>query len=226
MDISEKHAIVTGTSKGIGLAISKKLIDKGVVVAGFSRSKPVDKELLSSKNFHHISVDLTKEDEVDDAFKSVQELFDDTIHFLINNAGKGYKGPTHEMSSEDWRNLFDLNVHGLFYVTKRVLPLMQKQQFGHVINISSGAGTNGIAEMTAYSASKHAVVGISDSLHKEYRNDGIKVTCLSPGSVDTGFSASNKNKLKPEEMADSVAHILSMPQNFHYTDVQVRPLQP
>lgn len=226
MNISAKHAIVTGASKGIGHAITKKLIEEGAVVAGLSRSKPADKDLLANKSFHHISADLTVESEVDEAFKSVRELFNDTIHFLINNAGKGYRGSTHEMPSDDWREIFDLNVHGLFYLTKRVLPMMQKQQFGHVINISSGAGTNGIAEMTAYSASKHAVAGISDSLHKEYRNDGIKVTCLSPGSVDTGFSSSDKNKLKPEEMADSVAHILSTPHNFHYTDIQVRPLQP
>lgn len=226
MDISNTHAVVTGASKGIGLAITKKLIDEGAVVAGLSRTKPADKDLLANKRFHHISVDLTVETEVDKAFESVRELFGGTIHFLINNAGKGYRGSTHEMSSDDWRGIFGLNVHGLFYVTKRVLPLMQNEQFGHVINISSGAGTNGIAEMTAYSASKHAVAGISDSLHKEYRNDGIKVTCLSPGSVDTGFSSSDKNKLKPEDMADSVAHILSTPHNFHYTDVQVRPLQP
>ncbi|HLR31426.1 MAG TPA: SDR family NAD(P)-dependent oxidoreductase, partial [Fodinibius sp.] len=75
-------------------------------------------------------------------------------------------------------------------------------------------------------ATKHAVVGISRSLHQELRDDGIKVTCLSPGSVDTGFSDSEKNKLMPDDLAKSAVHILQCPQNFHYTDVQIRPLQP
>jgi short-subunit dehydrogenase len=148
------------------------------------------------------------------------------IQILINNAGVGYKGDLDEMSPEKWRYLFDLNVHGIFYVSRLVIPQMKAHEEGHIINISSGAGTNGIAGMSCYSATKHAVVGLSRSLHQELRDFGIKVTCLSPGSVDTGFSDSRKNKLQPGDLAQSAVHILECPQNFHYTDVQVRPLQP
>lgn len=223
MDLNQKVAIVTGASRGIGLSITKALLGEGVKVAGWSRTPPKD---LEHKLFHHIEVDLTDQKQVDLAFDKTVDLLGDQIHILINNAGTGYKGKVEEMPVDRWEYLFELNVHGIFYGTRRVIPKMKAMEAGHIINISSGAGTNGIAGMTCYSATKHAVVGISRSLHQELRDFGIKVTCLSPGSVDTGFSSSDKNKLLPEDMAKSVVHILQCPQNFHYTDIQVRPLQP
>jgi len=223
MELQDKTAMVTGASRGIGRSITEALLDEGVQVAGWSRSEPED---LTDSKFRHIKVDLTKQDEVEKAYRqTVSELGED-IDILINNAGTGYKGDMDEMPPEKWRYLFDLNVHGIFYVSRLVIPRMKANEQGHIINISSGAGTNGIAGMSCYSATKHAVVGISRSLHQELRDYGVKVTCLSPGSVDTGFSSSNKNKLKPGDLAQSAIHILQCPKNFHYTDVQVRPLQP
>lgn len=223
MNINNKTAIVTGASKGIGLAISKALLKEGVSVAGWSRTPP---EKLSHKQFSHVEVDLTKPGEIQKAYDETVNLLGENIPVLINNAGVGYKGNVEEMPVEKWEYLFDLNVHGIFYVTRLLIPTMKEREEGHIINISSGAGTNGIAGMTCYSATKHAVVGISRSLHQELRDFGVKVTCLSPGSVDTGFSSSTKNKLLPEDLADSVVHILKCRKNFHYPDIQVRPLQP
>ncbi|MDR8394360.1 SDR family oxidoreductase [Aliifodinibius sp. S!AR15-10] len=223
MDIEDKTAIVTGASKGIGLAITKTLLNEGVSVAGWSRTPP---EELSHEQFTHVKVDLTKQQEVEKAYDKTAKLLGEDIHILINNAGVGYKGIVEEMPVEKWEYLFDLNVHGIFYTSRLVIPNMKQREEGHIINISSGAGTNGIAGMTCYSATKHAVVGISRSLHQELRDFGVKVTCLSPGSVETGFSSSNKNKLLPEDLADSVVHILKCRKNFHYPDIQVRPLQP
>lgn len=223
MNLKNKTAIVTGASRGIGRSITEALLNEGVQVVGWSRSEP---EQLSHNNFHYIEADLTKQQSVDEAYdQTIRELGED-IHILINNAGTGYKGDMDEMPPEKWHYLFDLNVHGIFYVSRRVIPQMKTNEAGHIINISSGAGTNGIAGMSCYSATKHAVVGISRSLHQELRDYGVKVTCLSPGSVDTGFSDSEKNKLMPDDLAQSAVHILQCPQNFHYTDVQVRPLQP
>src|SRR5690625_6200530 len=85
---------------------------------------------------------------------------------------------------------------------------MKKAGAGHIINIGSGAATNGIAQMSCYCGTKHAVAGISESLHLELRDYGIKVSCVSPGSVDTGFSSSKKNKLKPEDLAQTIIHLL------------------
>ncbi len=223
MNIQNKTAIVTGASRGIGLSITRALLVEGVTIAGWSRTPP---EKLSHQRFHHVEVDLTDQEQVQQAYYKTEELLGENIHILVNNAGTGYKGKVEEMPVDQWEYLFDLNVHGIFYVSRLVIPGMKQREEGHIINISSGAGTNGIAGMTCYSATKHAVVGISRSLHQELRDFGVKVTCLSPGSVDTGFSSSNKNKLLPEDMAQSVVHILECPQNFHYTDIQVRPLQP
>jgi short-subunit dehydrogenase len=223
MDIQNRTAIVTGASRGIGLAISKALIREDVTVAGWSRTPP---ESFTHERFHHIKADLTDEKSVHNAFQETLNTLGDSIPILINNAGMGYRGPMEEMPSEKWRELFDLNVHGIFYTTKRIIPQMKKENEGHIINIGSGAGTNGIAGMSCYCGTKHAVVGITESLHLELREFGVKVSCLSPGSVETGFSESNKNKLLPEDLAASVVHMLKCPKNFHYTDVQVRPLQP
>jgi short-subunit dehydrogenase len=223
MDLSNRNAIVTGASRGIGQSITKALLEKEVSVAGWSRSEPQD---LNHDHFHYIEVDLTQQESVQQAYQQTVDVMGEHISILINNAGVGYKGDLDDMAPEKWHYLFDLNVHGIFYTSRLVIPQMKSQQAGHIINISSGAGTNGIAGMSCYSATKHAVVGLTRSLHQELRDDGIKVTCLSPGSVDTGFSDSEKNKLQPDELAQSAVHILQCSQNFHYTDVQVRPLQP
>ncbi len=223
MNLENKTALVTGASRGIGLSITKALLDNGVTVAGWSRTEPKD---FRHEHFYHIKADLTQQESVEEAYQQTEELLGEQINILVNNAGTGYKGLMEEMPPEKWRYLFDLNVHGIFYVSRLVIPQMKAHEEGHIINISSGAGTNGIAGMSCYSATKHAVVGISRSLHQELRDFGVKVTCLSPGSVDTGFSDSDKNKLQPDDLAQSAIHILQCPQNFHYTDVQVRPLQP
>jgi len=154
MNIQNKTAIVTGASKGIGLSTAKALIEEGVTVACWSRTSPQD---FSDDNFHHFETDLTKENSVEDSFQNTVEKLGD-ISILINNAGVGYRGRTEEMPSKQWRYLFDLNVHGIFYVTKRVIPGMKGRQEGHIINIGSGAGTNGIPEMSAYCGTKYAVV--------------------------------------------------------------------
>src|SRR6056297_1653852 len=223
MDTEKKLAVVTGASRGIGLAISKVLTENGMIVAGLSRNTPDD---FSHPNFRHFSTDLTIEESVDKAVQKVHDSFAGSVSVLVNNAGVVYRGNMEETPSDKWRYLFDLNVHGLFYISKRFIPEMKKAGMGHIINISSGAGTNGISGMSAYCGTKHAVVGITESMHQELRDFGIKATCLSPGSVDTGFSSSKKNKLLPEDLAKAVLHIIQCPQNFHYTDIQVRPLQP
>lgn len=221
--LKNKIAIVTGASRGIGLSISKALVREGVTVAGWSRTPP---DNFEHNLFHPVTADLTSQPSVEVAYEKTVKALGDQISVLVNNAGVGYRGAMETMPPDKWRYLFDLNVHGIFYTTRLVIPQMKKSENGHIINISSGAGTNGIAGMSCYCGTKHAVVGITESLHQELRDFGVKVTCLSPGSVNTGFSSSKKNKLQPDDLAQSVVHILKAPKNFHFTDIQVRPLQP
>lgn len=106
---------------------------------------------------------------------------------LVNNAGFGVQGLIHEMNIADWKAMFDVNVHGLFYCIKQVVPDMIEQEEGHIVNISSIAGTNGVETMSGYVGTKHAVTGIGHSIFKELRNHGIKVTTIYPGSTNTHF---------------------------------------
>jgi len=228
MDLKNKYAIVTGSSRGIGKAITEALLQEGCTVIGWNRTNPDFKH----ERFHHVGVDIADEDQVKRAFEQTTQLVGKQIQILINNAGIGYKGATEEMPASEWQRLFNVNVHGLFYTTQRVIPRMKEMKEGHIINISSGAGTNGIAGMAAYCGTKHAVHGISHALHAELRYDGIKVTCLSPGSVHSNFSQemgsppSKTNKMRPEDIAYSVVHALKAHPNYHYVDMEVRPLQP
>src|SRR5690625_4000523 len=166
MQIQNKVALVTGASKGIGFAITQRLLQEGVTVAGWSRHAP---ENFTHDHFHFIKADLTEEVSVQQAYEQTVKKLGEDIPIVINNAGVGYRGALDEMPPEKWRYIFDLNVHGVFYVSRLVIPQMKQNQEGHIINISSGAGTNGIANMSCYSATKHAVVGITDSVHQEWR---------------------------------------------------------
>src|SRR5690606_34647569 len=136
---------------------------------------------------HHFKTDLTDEPSVEKSYSDTIRKLGGEASILINNAGVGYRGVMEEMDSSRWKYLFDLNVHAIFYTTKRVIPGMKAAGGGHIINIGSGAASNGIAGMSCYCGTKHAVAGISESLHLELRDFGIKVSCVSPGSVETGF---------------------------------------
>jgi len=155
MNIQNKTAIVTGASRGIGLAIAKALVNEGVTVAGWSRTPP---DTFTHDRFHHIKADLTVEKSVHEAFQETVNKMGDSIPILINNAGMGYRGPMAEMQSDKWHELFDLNVHGIFYTTKRIIPQMKKENEGHIINIGSGAGTNGIAGMSGFCVTKSPLI--------------------------------------------------------------------
>lgn len=151
---------------------------------------------------------------------------------LVNNAGLGRSSTLEDQSLDDWHLMFDTNVHGLFYCTRLVIPAMKERGEGHVINISSIAGTTGIEQMSAYCATKHAVRGISHSLYKEVRDYGVKVTCIYPGSVQTNFFDNidsvtvNDNMMRPEDIASTILHCLESHPNYHHVDIEVRPLMP
>jgi NADP-dependent 3-hydroxy acid dehydrogenase YdfG len=229
MDLTGKVAILTGVSKGIGRATAEALLAKGAIVAGWGRTKPAD---LNHEHFHFFECDVRKQLSVQAAFAQTILKLGSDVHVLVNNAGLGIAGPVDGFSADDWHTMFDTNVHGTFYCCQAVLPAMKRQQLGHIVNISSIAGTTGIEKMAGYCASKFAVRGFSQSLFKEVRNDGIKVTCLYPGSVQTNFfddipgTDANEHMMQPQDIADTIIYALQTPFNFHIVDVEMRPLQP
>lgn len=155
-----------------------------------------------------------------------------TPDILINNAGLGYEGAMDEMPLEQWHEMVNVNINGVFYSSRHAIPDFKQKQESHIINISSIAGTNGIPNMSGYCGTKHAVRGISHSMFKELRQYGIKVTCIYPGSVQTNFFdpidsvTANENMMQPEDIASTIIHCLNSPPNYHHVDIEVRPLKP
>ena len=228
MDIQGKKAIVTGVSKGIGLATVKALTNEGVEVVGWGRSKPDFEHEL----FHFVETDISKFESVEASFEKTVGLVGKDIQILVNNAGLGHQGKFEELEVKQWIEMFDTNVHGIFYITRLLIPKMKEMGEGHIINISSIAGTTGIETMAGYSATKHAVNGISHSLYKEVRQFGIKVTNIMPGSVKTNFFdaidsvTANDHMMRPEDIAETIVQVLSTSANYHPVDIELRPLKP
>lgn len=227
MELEGRIAIVTGVSKGIGLALVQLLLDKGMKVAGWSRTAPD----LSHENFRFFAVDMAQELAVDRAYAASVEAFGADIDVLVNNAGYGSFDYLEQFDTAAWENMFAVNVHGIYYVTKRVLPNMKAREYGHIINLSSIAGKNGIAQGTAYCGTKYAVRGLSEALYREVKDYNIKVTCIFPGSVNTHFfddvagTAANPTMLHAEDVAALMVHQLEMPDNFNTSEVEIRPMR-
>ncbi|WP_162426560.1 SDR family oxidoreductase [Pontibacter pudoricolor] len=228
MELQGKIAVVTGVSKGIGLSTVEALLEKGAIVAGWGRNAPE----LQHPNFHFFECDVRYAESVQNAFDQTISRLGVHIAVLVNNAGLGIGGKLDEISMDDWHTMFETNVNGVFYCTRLVLPEMKEQGEGHIINISSIAGTTGIEEMSGYCGSKFAVRGISQALYKEVRNYGIKVTCIYPGSVNTNFFdnfenvTARENMMRPEDIASTIVHALESHPNYHHVDIEVRPLMP
>ncbi|WP_421876964.1 SDR family oxidoreductase [Marinoscillum sp.] len=227
-NLKGKVAIVTGVSKGIGLEVAKQLLEAGVKVAGWSRSQPD----LVHDDFYFIETNVADYDSVNSAYRETANRFGDDIHILVNNAGYGVAGAVDELDLEDWKGMFDVNVHGLMYCTRAVVPQMKKMDEGHIVNISSIAGLNPVKNMSGYAATKHAVTGFGHSLFMELRDWGIKVTNVYPGSVKTNFFDdidgydAHDNMMRPEDVAKSVIDLLNTHPNYLPVDLEIRPLRP
>ena len=226
MNLSGKVAVVTGVSTGIGRATTEALLARGAAVAGWGRTAP---EGLNHDRFQFFACDVRDEHAVAEALTNTLRELGPELHVLVNNAGVGIFGTVDGFKSEDWHAMFDTNVNGLFYCTRAVLPAMKKQHEGHIINVASLAATAGTAKLAGYCATKYAVRGFSDALFKEVRPDGIRVTCVMPGSVETNFggtepgSEPDPHKMQPETIAAAIVHALEAPEATMISEVQMRP---
>jgi NADP-dependent 3-hydroxy acid dehydrogenase YdfG len=233
VNLKGKTAIVTGASSGLGAAVSVVLTLKGCHVFGIARSR--DKlEIIRNQIgilFTPVSLDITSQ-------TAVSAWAEDTItgthqpDILINNAGVGYFAGVDELSSDKWHQMVQTNLDGVFYMTRKVVSMIKaKGTSSHIINIGSILGKTANAKQSAYSATKYAIRGFSEALFKELRYDGIKITCLNPGSIKTGFFResgihSHDNMMSPDAVAQTVIHVLETPENVLISDVTLRPLNP
>lgn len=228
MELKGKLAVITGVSKGIGLEAAKALLNEGMKVAGWSRTSPE----IESPDFYFISTDVSKADSVKNAYLKTVEHFGMDVSVLINNAGLGYDARLEDMKDEDWVKMFDVNVHGVYFCSKLVIPAMKEKGEGYIINIGSIASTTGTETLSGYCGTKFAVRGISQALYKELRGYGVKVSLINPGSVQTQFFENissievHENMMKPEWIAESIVYLLQSPENYHPVELEVRPLMP
>jgi len=227
MNLEGKHAVITGVSRGIGLAITKQLLEKGCKVYGLGRTSPS----IDSANFYFIKTDVRKWEEVKSAMDHILTETQNEVQIMINNAGLGYFGNIEDHTLDQWHQMFETNVNAIFYTSKMVVPAMKKAQYGHIVNIASTAAVEGYAQVSGYCGTKFAVRGISQSMYKEMRDDRIKVTCVYPGSVKTDFFENTSitphdYMLNPNDVALMIVQALETSDNFHQVNLEVRPLQP
>lgn len=235
MSLTGQAAFVTGGSRGIGLAIAHALLAEGasVAVSGTTRDgvERAVQELWAAGGADRvlgIAANVRHRAEVDRAIAEVSERFG-RLDILVNNAGVGRFVPLAEMSGEQWADVIDTNLTGVFHCCQAALPRLRVQG-GWIINISSLAASNPFVNGTAYCASKAALNAFSEALMQEVRYDGIRVAYIMPGSVDTGFGGRGGGKsgwaLSPEDVASAVIGLLRHPGRSLPSRVEIRPSQP
>ena len=238
MQLQDTVAVVTGASSGLGRAFAEALVEAGAVVFGLARSIDRLNEIRDriGERFHPMGCDVADAAAVEHAFQQV-EAEAGRLDVLINNAGLGRFGNVADLPVEEWDEMMATNLRGVFLCSKRAIPIMRRQNEqagfgGHIVNIASIAGLLGNPGLGGYNASKFGVRGFSEALMKEVRDDGIKVTCVYPGSIDTSFSSNanrgigSKNAMTAADITSTVLHILQTDDNYLISEIVMRPLRP
>ncbi len=231
MNVQGKIAIVTGASRGLGAALSAVLVSKGCRVYGLARHAEklelIQKE--TGDNFVPVVMDISNKEQL---AAWITKTFGDghLPAILINNAGAGYFTKIDELTFDHWQEMINTNLNGTFFCTSLLVPLMKKKNdYCHIINIGSILGKTTRAEGAAYSATKYAIQGFSESLCKELRSYKIKVTCVNPGSMETHFFRdsgiqAHANMLQPHDMAILITQLIETPDNLLVDEITMRPL--
>jgi 3-oxoacyl-[acyl-carrier protein] reductase len=191
-DLKNKNALITGAGKGIGKAVAIALAKEGVNVILIARTQEeIDSVAAKARSLRvkalAIAADVADINSVNAAVEKALAEFK-TIDILINNAGIAAFGKFLELEPTDWERIIQVNLMGVYYMTRAVIPNMIERQTGDIINISSTAGLSGNALTSAYSASKFALLGLTESLMQEMRKHNIRVTALTPSTVATDMA--------------------------------------
>ena len=223
----KKTALITGATSGIGKATAQIFAEKGIrlILCG-RRQERLDNlavELQKHTEVYILNFDVRNKIQVFESIKNLSEAFSE-IDILVNNAGNAHGlDPIQDGSIEDWDAMLDINVKGLLYVTKAILPGMLKRGSGHIINIGSTAGKEVYPNGNVYCASKHAVDALNQGMRIDLNGKGIKVAAINPGMVETEFSEvrfkgdteraskvyQGFTPLKPEDIAEIIWFLTS-----------------
>jgi NAD(P)-dependent dehydrogenase (short-subunit alcohol dehydrogenase family) len=231
-----KAAIVTGGSRGIGLAIARALVAAGTQVTITGR----DESNLSKARkalegagpgaVEALRADVRRYEDVEHAVSATVARFGG-LDILVNNAGIGLFADVADLTPEQWREVIDTNLTGVFYACHAAISQLRKRGGGFIINISSLAGKNAFANGAAYCASKAGLNAFSEALMQEVRYDDIRVSYVMPGSVATGFSSGDASrgaewKISADEVAEVVINLLRHPARSLPSRVELRPSKP
>ncbi|WP_103863629.1 3-ketoacyl-ACP reductase [Aquimarina sp. I32.4] len=217
-----KKVIITGGGRGLGKATAIAFAKEGTDIAITGRNEKTLQETVSELKALGIHATYAVFDvgNYEEVKKGIKNIVSDlgSVDILVNNAGIAAFGSFNEMEVSQWTNIIQTNLLGMYYVTKEVLPYLIEKNEGDIINVSSTAGLNGNPNTSAYSASKFAVIGMSESLMKEVRKNNIRVCTLTPStiasdmSLDLGITDGNpESVLQPEDFAELVVATLQLP---------------
>jgi 3-oxoacyl-[acyl-carrier protein] reductase len=233
--LSGKVAVVTGGSRGIGLAIASALCAEGMHVAITGRS---DAHLSAARpaieaagpgSVETLRADVRRFDEIERAIGAAASRFGG-LDVLVNNAGVGVFADVADMTPEGWSEVIDTNLTGVFFACRAAIPHLKARGGGYIVNISSLAGKNPFVHGSAYCASKAGLNAFSEALMQEVRYDKIRVSYVLPGSVATGFSGDPARgadwKMAPEDVAEIVVDLLKHPARSLASRVEMRPSTP
>lgn len=235
-------AFITGATSGIGMATAKLLAKNNFDLIICGRREERLKQLKIELNdmwaeVHTLAFDVRNKDEVEKAVNSLPDKFK-SIDVLVNNAGNAHGlAPIQEGNTDDWDSMIDINVKGLLYVSKAIIPGMVKRKSGHVVNIGSIAGKEVYPNGNVYCASKHAVDAINNGMRLDLNGKGIKVTAINPGLVETEFSMvrfkgdqersesvyKGYNPLQAEDIAETILFVVTRPAHVNISDMIVFP---
>ncbi len=236
-----KTALITGATSGIGKSTAIRFAVEGfrLILCGRreDRLEQLQKELAVETEVHILTFDVRNRQEVDKQISSLPADFK-TIDILVNNAGNAHGlDPIQSGNVDDWDAMLDINVKGLLYVSRAIIPGMLERQSGHIINIGSTAGKEVYPNGNVYCASKHAVDAINQGMRIDLNGNGIRVGAINPGLVQTEFSEvrfkgdtekaekvyQGFKALQPEDIADIIHFTVTRPYHVNIADLTVMP---
>jgi 3-oxoacyl-[acyl-carrier protein] reductase len=232
LPLQGRVALVTGAGRGIGRVIALTLAANGALLALAARTltelEAVREEIeAEGGQAACFELDMRSEQDIVAGVKSVVARFG-RLDILINNAGIGVFGPLVDTSTQDWDRVMAVNSRGPFLMCREAIPFLQQQERSYIISISSVVGVKGYANQTAYSASKHALMGMTKALARELQPDGVRVHAICPGGVDTEMATQARPDLdrsiliQPQEIADVVLFLVTRPGNAMIDEIDMR----